>query len=527
MYIFPNSSIRILQNIPLSSDYRNTILFTSNTDQQAFFYQKSKYILENYSYIRPQQAIRVGFSADNLYDCNYLMFQNSSYGLKWFYAFITDIIYINNDCAEIRYELDVLQTWMLEWQMHPCFVVREHSVTDTPGSNLVPEGLETGDYVSDGMSDTGYLSSQSILITATFDSEMQDSVGAMRSGIYSGLTYHVFDTFTAANEFITAAVGAAKSDGIVSVSMLPTEICTADGTAAPNTYEVTIPKTVTSLGSYTPRNKKLLTYPYNFLYCTNLSGVSAEFHYEYFSSDACYFYLTGDMSPNPQILLAPKNYKGVDINYNERMILEGFPQCAFTTNSYEAWLAQNAGANIATGFSIAAGALRSGADIGAGVASARGMGKGSLITPEATGASTGLLSRGISELLDTAQTAGNYMAQRYDRSRQPPQASGSTANSVLFADDHKNFYFQHMHITEEFAAIIDGYFDLYGYATNALKVPNLTSRPHWNYVKTMGCNITGNIPAGALAQTRSIFDTGITFWKNGNEVGNYSLDNGV
>jgi hypothetical protein len=66
---------------------------------------------------------------------------------------------------------------------------------------------------------------------------------------------------------------------------------------------------------------------------------------------------------------------------------------------------------------------------------------------------------------------------------------------------------------------------MYGYATHRVKVPNRSSRPYWNYVKTIGCVITGSVPADDIKQICDIYNAGITFWKNGNNVGNYSLDN--
>ena len=53
----------------------------------------------------------------------------------------------------------------------------------------------------------------------------------------------------------------------------------------------------------------------------------------------------------------------------------------------------------------------------------------------------------------------------------------------------------------------------------------MKSRPHWNYVKTIDCSISGSVPSDDEKTICNIFDKGITFWKNGNEIGNYSLDN--
>lgn len=91
--------------------------------------------------------MRVGLSADACYDCNYLMFQNSGFGSKWFYAFITSVEYVNNAVTEISFEIDVMQTWFFNYSVGECFIEREHSASDEIGENLVPETVNVGEYV--------------------------------------------------------------------------------------------------------------------------------------------------------------------------------------------------------------------------------------------------------------------------------------------------------------------------------------------------------------------------------------------
>lgn len=80
-------------------------------------------------------------------------------------------------------------------------------------------------------------------------------------------------------------------------------------------------------------------------------------------------------------------------------------------------------------------------------------------------------------------------------------------------------------IRPEYVDMIDDYFSRYGYATRRLKTPNISSRPQWNYVQTVGCKIGGSIPCQDEKLICSIFDHGVTFWKHPENVCNYSLDN--
>lgn len=494
MYIAPNSTIYILKNVRIDNTYANTIHFNSSNEQALYFQGLQKYVLTDYSYLRKENAIRVELRTDNLYDCNYIMFQNSSFGPKWFYAFITNVEYVNNETSAIYYEIDVMQTWYFNYTVNPSFIEREHSASDDPGDNLVPDNLELGEYVSDDFDGTGHMGKYSVVCAATFGPQYEDAVGKEYGGVYSGLAYTVYQNKDDFSEWLEGAVSAGKSDGIVSIFLMPTDFAVGYETSSPKSYDITKTKNLTQIGGYTPKNKKLFTYPYNFLYVTNLSGSSAEFHYELFSDDSCEFGMVGDTSCNPQVILYPKNYKGVTANYNEKIVMDGFPQCAYGTDAFKAWLAQT-GASSA--ISMTAGM--------AGLSLATG--------PLGVMASLGSI--------------GSVVAQAYQHEVMPPQARGSQANSTMLAAKIKDFTFMHVHVQEQFARIIDDYWDMYGYPSHRVKLPNISTRPHWNYVKTINVSITGNVPSDDMSKIKSIYDNGVTFWRYGNEVGNYSLDNRI
>lgn len=504
MQIVPNSTIHILHGCPLDNTYRDTIHFTDASSQASYFAGLTKYTLNNYTYVRKENVLRVELRNDNLYDCNYLMFKNTAYGNKWFYAFITNTEYVNNETTAITYEIDVMQTWKFDYTIHPSFVEREHVVLDTVGSNLVPENFETGEYIADDFDGTGKMSGFSIVVAATFDSNYDDVAGGMYSNIYSGVTYNIFGNYSDANSFIDGAVSRNKAEGIVSVFMMPSSFVSNVGETI-KMFDIEKSKKLDNFEGYIPKNKKLFTYPYNFLYVTNLNGNSAEYRYEYFSTDTCKFGLAGDMSCNPQVVLYPQNYKGVVANYNEKMILDGFPQCTYNTDSFKAWLAQSGASSLV------------------GIAGAGGRAAGVMIAADAAAASMAAPLAGVAAGIAIA----NILVGAYQHSTMPPQAHNSQGNTAMTALRIKDFAFMHMHIKREFAEIIDNYWSMYGYPSHQIKVPNISTRPHWNYVKTVGACITGSIPVDDLARIKECFNNGITFWKNGNEVGSYHLDNSI
>lgn len=497
MYIAPNSTIHILRNVPLDNTYKNTIHFNGTAEQASYFTGLSKYTVSNYTYQRKERILRVGLLADNLYDCNYIMFKNTAYGDKWFYAFIKDVEYVNDNASNITFEIDVMQTWYFNYRVLESFVEREHSVTDNPGDNIVTEPIEMGDIICEAMTGTNYFDSYVAVIATAYDPD--ETPGGVYGGLFSGVKYigALLDSASQIDdllEFIKAATEANAVDSIVSIFIMPTRFFTTKATPV---VEVVKVYKNTELSGYTPKNKKLLTYPFNFL-GVDCGNDSAIFRYEWFTkSDTCGFSLNSAVTCNPEISLVPVDYNGAEFNYVEKLVMRGFPQCAFSVDSFKAYLAQNASGDF---ISLFGSSLMTGA---------------SLATGNVVGASLGAV--GMAGSINNIMVAAN----------RPPQARGSAGGSVDVAMRTKNFYFKQMHVTYQYAQIIDEFFDVYGYQTNRVKLPNIMTRPHWNYVKTRDVSITGSVPVDDMATIKSVYNNGVTFWRNGSEVGHYELDNSI
>ena len=259
-------------------------------------------------------------------------------------------------------------------------------------------------------------------------------------------------------------------------------------------------------GGYTPRNNKLFTYPFNFLYVTNNDGNAATYRYERFGDPTyCNFKLVGAVSPDAGVKMYPINYNGVSHNYDEGIHLGNFPTCAWNQDMYKLWLAQNQNTNIMAygmaGAKIVGGVVGAVASHGVGIA-----------------AGLGAAASGVSDI-------ANLLAQRGDKEIQPQQSRGKTTPSVNVANGFHHFTFVTKSVSIEQAKIIDDYFDKYGYKTNLVKIPNRNVRENWTYTKTIGCKITGNFCVSDQVKIQSIFDNGVTFWKVPNHLGNYDLSN--
>lgn len=502
MYIAPTSIVKILRNIPLDNTYKDTLYFANDGAQSSYFLTQVKVQFANYTYIRKENKIRVEATADTLFDCNYIMWQNPSFGTKWFYAFIINVEYLNNETAEITFEIDEMQTWYFDYTIKNSFIERNHTVTDVIGDNLVPENLELGEYIYNAPTKSEFFGSANskYVVAATFDKQLNPTGGKEYMGVYSGLTYNIFETPLEVSNFIDDATADNKSEGIIGIFVMPGAFVTNDNSAKLNALHFT--PSLSNIDGYVPKNKKLFTYPYNFIYASNNARSEATYRYEFFSKNPvtgdCEFSVIGGLNNSPEFLLVPNAYKNVPMNYNEMLVLNGLPVCSFSTDTFKAWWAQNSGTFVA-------GAV---GKIGGSIA-------------------VGVMAGGLPGIVTGVAAVASIAAEVEQHYNQPPTANGVTNANVLWAANAFDFYLYPCHITKEFAMIIDQFWSMYGYPIHEVGIPNLSARPQWNYAKLVNPCITGSIPVNSMKRIKQVFSDGVTFWKNPANVGRYDLPNEV
>lgn len=121
-------------------------------------------------------------------------------------------------------------------------------------------------------------------------------------------------------------------------------------------------------------------------------------------------------------------------------------------------------------------------------------------------------------------TRNAIIARMEDAQKLPDKSRGNAAPGMNYTRNSVGFIFYRYHIKEEYARLIDKYFSMYGYKVNQVGVPDIRSRPKWTFVKTGFCYFaSSSVPADAEDQIYSIFNKGITFWRNPSEVGHYEL----
>lgn len=141
------TNVRLLSGVPFDNTYAHTKSHADLASQVSYFSSFNKRSGSTYSYQRAENVFRADYSLDSLLDVNYLMYQNTDFGNKWFYAFVTQLEWKSVGTTFVHFEIDVLQTWWFNFNFKQSYVVREHSARYTgslPKINTLDEGLDYG-----------------------------------------------------------------------------------------------------------------------------------------------------------------------------------------------------------------------------------------------------------------------------------------------------------------------------------------------------------------------------------------------
>ena len=540
--ITPNTDL-ILLKVPLEIDDTNQLTFANATAQYNYFNGlTSKKVYDKFTYQRKDGVIRINDCMDDLVEYNYVMYRNTNYSNKWFYAYITGLEYVNDGVTAVSIKTDCYQTWMFDLTFKTCFVEREHVNDDTIGVHTLPENLELGELVQNSSTKfepdkTVWTNGKTEQLTNKFMitfqvSELPTGSYGISSphrynGVYSGLFFLGVKTPADATSLIYKYASESKSNAIISIFMSPTaffdgcqfaNIMTSYGNVtvyypvedsltspmSDSNYTITRPST---LNGYTPKNNKMFTYPFSYITVDNNAGVCITERFENFATSASpSYYMSGALGQGCSIKLSPIGYKGQQTdaeNYEESVTAMKLPICGWASDYYTNWLTQNA-LNIPLTIASTVGAV--------------GL---SIVT-----GGTGLAVTGAA-MLSAGTQIGNLLNEKYKASLVPDQAHGNANASDINIAAQQFFTVKCMSVKSEYAKVIDDYFSMFGYLVNSVKLPNITGRTNWNYVKTIGCYIMADIPQEDLQNIKNMFDKGVTFWHNPSTFGDYSQTNTI
>lgn len=542
MAVTPNTDVYLLKS-PLELDNANQINFANATAQYNYFASLPKIEAENFTYQRKDSIIRFPAHIDSLLEYNYVMYRNTNYGSKWFYAYITDMTYINDNMTAVTIKTDVWQTWCFGLSFKKSFVEREHVSNDAIGAHTIDEGLSTGEPILNSTVDVTIAEpdadSQRIVAQVTELPGIDAPTGftdRIYNGISQGCYLLMLPGYGDLQKFCKWYDTNGKKDAIVAMFMVPISMVTGydletAGSGSdtftvgflPSSYsakQMSISNVSYSatLNGYTPTNKKLYTFPYSYLNVTNNAGSSAIFRYEDFADPTvtkwnCY----GVLSQGCQIKMYPTNdYKGNRLSeyassYDYGISAGKLPVISWQSDYYLNWQAQNGADNA---FNAGVGVLN-------GAMSAVG---GANRAESGLGASVAAVQGGL-QIVSAIQ---NAIHEDRVASLVPEQALGNTnAGDINYSMGKTGFTFQRMSIRAEYAVIIDNFFNAYGYKVNSFKMPQFTSRSNWNFIRTQNIAIEATMPQKDLQEIKDMFNAGVTMWHNPATFLDYSQSNNI
>ena len=494
----PNTSLYICRGIPWNSDYTHVRLFENASAANTFILSKAAYTKTQYSYISTAKQIRVDGMADQYRDCNYIAWKNTGYSNKWFYAFITDVTYLADNTCLISFDYDIFQTWFYDTTINPSYIEREHVDDDTIGANTVPENVVMGDPVNVASSNNYIPHKWYMYATQVFD-RLAEVTSWTEPGAAGNEVSGYYKLNLTSREQAQQIVKLYTQKGMLEslISMFGLTDVDTSGTID-KTYTISSPD---KFGDYTPKNNKLLCYPYNYLTLV-MAGSETIYRYEYFTDRTPGFKLYPPKYAGGSSFIYPVNYQkegaGLAAFRLENAVPTGaYPTASFGANAFQNYLVQY-------GPQLAVGLIGQVVQIASAIPNIETAG----------------------EAVTAGASIANSVLDLRTRSLNSQTVAGTQSVAQLAYDTQLIIRLVSKQILPEYAKIIDEYFTAFGYKVCRIKAPNITGRPAWNYVKTIGAQVSGNIPEYAETALKAMLNNGVTFWHT-NDVGNYSLDNSI
>ena len=148
------TDIYLLNAYELDVYHNHTFSFASREQQINYFIGKKVKTIENVNYHRKNNNLKVNYHIDELQFVNYVMINNEKPLNKWYYYFVIDRKYINENCTELILKLDVIQTYLFDYTFKSSLVERQHYDRYTSDGKVVTAyfnqdyNINTGEYLN-------------------------------------------------------------------------------------------------------------------------------------------------------------------------------------------------------------------------------------------------------------------------------------------------------------------------------------------------------------------------------------------
>lgn len=543
MSVAPSTLVNLL-NVPLQANQKNQIDFANVAAQTAYFTGRILQSVNSFTYQRKDNIIRVPFNADSIQSVNYVMYDNVNYKNKWFYAFVDKIEYVNDSCSFLHIKTDVWQTWQFDLIFKQSFIAREHVSDDTEFKHTLPESVYTGEAkIFNKINATEYN------FIARSDNEFEDNfliaiitadpltsfpplaTGTETISGNAKAGYYYCTDINNLHGVIQAITNDGQADKIIALYPIHKDLVNIS-TISTTPYQMwqfsdkyqSGNKTIyfsrsNMLSGYSVKNKKCLTYPFNYFVLQNNNGSKATLKIEdfwnvkeglqdYIVLNFCYC-----CGLPPSIIVSPNSYLYNNDtlfssqNYDYSIEFNDFPQIAYSYDIFTQYCARNSAQLEFQKYNYVANAFNP------------FTASGSKIT-NVLANSTALFENDLTET-----TAFSYLAEMEDKSKQGSSYHGKPSTNMQLYSGSAGIYLLFYSLDHEDLEIVDNYFTMYGYNVSVVKNVDFKSRKNHNYIETKNINVFGNLPQNDLKEIQAIFNKGVTFWHNPSTFGDYTPDN--
>lgn len=508
----PQTTLYLFQDTCI--DVHNEPYFNSKAEQWAWFSSRIYATFPANSYQREERYVSIDMPPELVRKADYLCFLNAGNGDDngRVYGMITSVEFINPHRTDVYYVIDSFQSFITEVTFLQSFVEREMVTNDWNGSfpnfqSLLDEGLGCGPQTvvhTDKWRTEGFR----IVVLSAYDEQAEPVSNInFNFGVPTTLNTFSFDDASQLNPLLQAYAEKGRLDGIAAIFYVPMEYANRNYST---TKTVELP---TSFEGYEPKNSKVFSSEFCVWEISNLQGESV-----YLKPELCQtpgsivFNIYGTFSSgNGGLTIFPEFYAGQPVAYDEAVHLLNNVQCAWSGDAYKNWIANTRASRVSK---LMGTALNAGINTVAA----------NVLSDNDTKAALGAV-RAIQPLFDAARNAyAEHLDQRVDRYKIQSLESG---NSIMAGINEWGFDIRFWGPKRAMLESIDNFFTKYGYKVCRLKVPNIDTRPFWNFVKTSGCQLKGKAPQKHLDNIRAQFDNGVTLWHvtKGAVIGNYDFDN--
>lgn len=504
MNFTPNTIVKLI-NCPLQEDNKNQIDFADVSAQTTYFNSRVIQTLTNFTYQRKEAVIRVPIEADNLYSVNYVMYDNANFSNKWFYAFVTEIEYINPNCTALHIKLDVWQTWQFALNFFPSFVIRQHSGEDNIRGNLKSEPInaQAFAYEKETIYNPARIEEGIVLYFSKRPTNIQVTMAKYNSGAITAQYYTAYGVYSGSGvspwQALDYDLSILEADGEMDLIDEVGFCAVENGTGTvyyPDRAFTASPEWCKPRASYTPRNKKVYMYCY-----AELIG-STNRKLTLYDEGIPFPYAT----MNGELVCGSSPFVWCKVSGLPAAVVEykGFPIASVRSSTYENSVNKSLREmNVDGSLKIAAATF-------SGFTSGGGMGAAASVV----GATLNEIQKRIS-INESLKNENLY----------PDTMTGFQASSAKWSAAEGGINIVRFSPTLGDLRRLDSFFDMYGYTINEITSINFKRRPVWDYIETADIDIAGNLPQDDLQSIKNMFNKGVTFWHNPATFGDYSQNN--